>query len=151
MDINVSTLFAALEGIRNRVEGLGYARAEAEVTFASTESSYRSEVSVDISTRVFESEQSEYKFFKGGWVDCEKLVTEAEAYVMAMPTLAEHKRKQRVTQSEEFESGLLSAAADEEDAVIEQALLAQAAQVSHDRKQLLGLWYKQGYHITSTS
>jgi hypothetical protein len=142
-------IFQKLNDIKDHGEALGYYRFEVNF-YLEPRPNYGSEVRFAVEYRATESDSTEYRYFsKDKFEDTDLAFEEAREFVLNMPTLDEHRRQDAVRRSEAYEERILEDAAHEDDAVLKQHLLDKAAREASDRKQLLGLFYKQGYHITA--
>jgi hypothetical protein len=142
-------IFQKLNDLKDHGEALGYYRFEVNF-YLEPRPNYGSEVRFAVEYRATESDSTEYRYFsKDKFEDTDLAFEEAREFVLNMPTLDEHRRQDAVRRSEAYEERILEDAAHEDDAVLKQHLLDKAAREASDRKQLLGLFYKQGYHITA--
>ena len=142
-------IFQKLNDIKNHGDTLGYYRFEVNLHLE-PRPSYGSEVRFAVEYRATESDSTEYKYFTAEvFEDTDLAFEKAREFVLNMPSLDEHRRQDAVRRSEAYEERILEDAAHEDDAVLKQHLLDKAAREASDRKQLLGLFYKQGYHITA--
>jgi hypothetical protein len=142
-------IFQKLNDLKDHGEALGYYRFEVNLHLE-PRPSYGSEVRFAVEYRATESDSTEYRYFsKDKFEDTDLAFEEAREFVLNMPSLDEHRRQDAVRRSEAYEERILEDAAHEDDAVLKQHLLDKAAREASDRKQLLGLFYKQGYHITA--
>jgi hypothetical protein len=142
-------IFQKLNDLKDHGEALGYYRFEVNF-YLEPRPNYGSEVRFAVEYRATESDSTEYRYFsKDKFEDTDLAFEEAREFVLNMPSLDEHRRQDAVRRSEAYEERILEDAAHEDDAVLKQHLLDKAAREASDRKQLLGLFYKQGYHITA--
>jgi hypothetical protein len=142
-------IFQKLNDLKDHGEALGYYRFEVNF-YLEPRPNYGSEVRFAVEYRATESDSTEYRYFsKDKFEDTDLAFEEAREFVLNMPSLDEHRRQDAVRRSEAYEERILEDAAHEDDAVLKQHLLDKAAREAIDRKQLLGLFYKQGYHITA--
>jgi len=142
-------IFQKLNDLKDHGEALGYYRFEVNF-YLEPRPNYGSEVRFAVEYRATESDSTEYRYFsKDKFQDTDLAFEEAREFVLNMPSLDEHRRQDAVRRSEAYEERILEDAAHEDDAVLKQHLLDKAAREASDRKQLLGLFYKQGYHITA--
>ena len=142
-------IFQKLNDLKDHGEALGYYRFEVNF-YLEPRPNYGSEVRFAVEYRATESDSTEYHYFsKDKFEDTDLAFEEAREFVLNMPSLDEHRRQDAVRRSEAYEERILEDAAHEDDAVLKQHLLDKAAREASDRKQLLGLFYKQGYHITA--
>ena len=142
-------IFQKLNDLKDHGEALGYYRFEVNF-YLEPRPNYGSEVRFAVEYRAVESDSTEYRYFsKDKFEDTDLAFEEAREFVLNMPSLDEHRRQDAVRRSEAYEERILEDAAHEDDAVLKQHLLDKAAREASDRKQLLGLFYKQGYHITA--
>ena len=142
-------IFQKLNDLKDHGEALGYYRFEVNF-YLEPRPNYGSEVRFAVEYRATESDSTEYKYFtREKFEDTDLAFEETREFVLNMPTLDEHRRQDAVRRSEAYEERILEDAAHEDDAVLKQHLLDKAAREANDRKQLLGLFYKQGYHITA--
>jgi len=138
-----------LNELKNHGDTLGYYRFEVNLHLE-PRPSYGSEVRFAVEYRATESDSTEYKYFTAEvFEDTDLAFEKAREFVLNMPTLDEHRRQDAVRRSEAYEERILEDAAHEDDPILKQHLLDKAAREASDRKQLLGLFYKQGYHITA--
>ena len=141
-------IFQKLNELKDHGEALGYYRFEVNM-YLEPRPNYGSEVRFSVEHRPSESDSTEYKYFtRDRFEDTDLAFEEARAFILNMPSLDEHRRQDAVRRSEAYEERLLEDAAHEDDPILKQHLLDKAAREASDRKQLLGLFYKQGYHIT---
>mgnify|MGYP003667359835 FL=1 len=142
-------IFQKLNDLKDHGEALGYYRFEVNF-YLEPRPNYGSEVRFSVEYRPSESDSTEYRYFsKDKFEDTDLAFEEAREFVLNMPSLDEHRRQDAVRRSEAYEERILEDAAHEDDAILKQHLLDKAAREASDRKQLLGLFYKQGYHITA--
>ena len=142
-------IFQKLNDLKDHGEALGYYRFEVNF-YLEPRPNYGSEVRFAVEYRATESDSTEYRYFsKDKFQDTDLAFEEAREFVLNMPSLDEHRRQDAVRRSEAYEERILEDAAHEDDAILKQHLLDKAAREASDRKQLLGLFYKQGYHITA--
>ena len=142
-------IFQKLNDLKDHGEALGYYRFEVNF-YLEPRPNYGSEVRFAVEYRPSESDSTEYRYFsKDKFEDTDLAFEEAREFVLNMPTLDEHRRQDAVRRSEAYEERILEDAAHEDDPILKQHMLDKAAREASDRKQLLGLFYKQGYHITA--
>ena len=142
-------IFQKLNDLKDHGEALGYYRFEVNF-YLEPRPNYGSEVRFAVEYRATESDSTEYRYFsKDKFQDTDLAYEEAREFVLTMPSLDEHRRQDAVRRSEAYEERILEDAAHEDDPILKQHLLDKAAREASDRKQLLGLFYKQGYHITA--
>jgi len=142
-------IFQKLHDLKDHGEALGYYRFEVNM-YLEPRPNYGSEVRFAVEYRATESDSTEYRYFtREKFEDTDLAFEEAREFVLNMPTLDEHRRQDTVRRSEAYEERILEDAAHEDDPILKQHMLDKAARESSDRKQLLGLFYKQGYHITA--
>ena len=127
-------IFQKLNDLKDHGDTLGYYRFEVNLHLEPSPN-YGSEVRFAVEYRATDSDSTEYKYFtREKFEDTDLAFDEARDFVLNMPTLDEHRRED---------------AAHEDDPILKQHMLDKAYREASDRKQLLGLFYKQGYHITA--
>ena len=142
-------IFQKLNDLKDHGEALGYYRFEVNF-YLEPRPNYGSEVRFAVEYRAVESDSTEYRYFsKDKFEDTDLAFEEVREFILNMPSLDEHRRQDAVRRSEAYEERILEDAAHEDDPILKQHLLDKAAREASDRKQLLGLFYKQGYHITA--
>ena len=142
-------IFQKLNELKDHGDALGYYRFTVNLQLEPSPN-YGSEVRFSVEYRATDSDSTEYKYFtREKFEDTDLAFEEAREFVLNMPSLDEHRRQDAVRRSEAYEERILEDAAHEDDPILKQHLLDKAAREASDRKQLLGLFYKQGYHITA--